>query len=401
MSCMPTRLWSRSDADRTAGMKCYLDYNATTPLAGPVRDAMLDCMNGLPGNPSSTHQFGRARRAMIDTAREQVAQLVGAQPSQIIFTSGGTEANNLALHAITAGHKPGRIAISRVEHPSVLEKAQQLAGVGWQVDWLNVDTQCRVTAEALQQAVTTGTRLVSVMMANNETGVIQNIAAIAERARAAGAVMHTDAVQAAGKLPVNFADSGVQLMSLSSHKIYGPQGIGALVFDKSLQLTPLQYGGGQERGFRAGTENVAGIVGFGVAAELALQQLDADHERLCALRDALESGLGRYPQVTVFAQQAQRLPNTVQLVVAGIDGETLLMQLDRAGIGVSSGSACSSGSNEPSHVLVAMGVEPSVARGAIRISLGRGTTPQDIETVLDQIGQQLQWIQKAGQVAGW
>jgi cysteine desulfurase len=382
-------------------MKCYLDYNATTPLARPVRDAMLACMEGLPGNPSSTHQFGRARRAMIDTAREQVAQLVGAQPSQVIFTSGGTEANNLALHAVTAGHAPGRIAVSSIEHPSVLEMAQHLAAGGWQVDWLAVDTQCRVTEEALQQNIMADTRLVSVMMANNETGAIQDIAAIAERARVVGAVMHTDAVQAVGKLPVNFTDSGAQLMSLSAHKIYGPQGVGALVFDKSLELVPLHYGGGQERGLRAGTENVAAIVGFGVAAELALQQLDAEHKRLQALRDALESGLGCYPQVTVFAQQAPRLPNTVQLAVAGIDGETLLMQLDRAGIGVSSGSACSSGKDEPSHVLVAMGVEPELARGAIRISLGRDTSQQHIDAVLDQIGQQLQWLQKAGQVAGW
>ena len=382
-------------------MKCYLDYNATTPFAEPVRDAMLACMEGAPGNPSSTHQFGRARRALIDAAREQVAQLVGAQPSQVIFTSGGTEANSLALHAVSAGRSPSRIAISAVEHPSVLEAAQQLGKSGWQVDMLAVDAQCRVTEEALRQGITTDTRIVSVMMANNETGAIQDIASIVGHARAVGAVMHTDAVQAVGKLPVNFPDSGAQLMSLSAHKIYGPQGVGALVFDKSLELTPLQYGGGQERGFRAGTENVAGIVGFGVAAELARQQLDADRERLRSLRDSLESGLRRYPQVTVFAQQASRLPNTVQLAVAGIDGETLLMQLDRAGIGVSSGSACSSGKNEPSHVLMAMGVEAAVARGAIRISLGRDTTQQDIDALLNELGQQVQWIQKAGQVAGW
>jgi len=382
-------------------VKCYLDHNATTPLAAPVRDAMLACMEGWPGNPSSTHQFGRARRALIDGAREQVAQLVGVQPSQVIFTSGGTEANNLALHAITAGQAPGRIAVSTVEHPSVLETAQQLERSGWQVDWLAVDAQCRVTEQALQQGITADTRLVSVMMANNETGAVQDIEAIAGAARAAGAVMHTDAVQAVGKLPVNFADSGVRLMSLSAHKIYGPQGVGALIYDKSLELAPLQVGGGQERGFRAGTENVAGIVGFGVAAELALQRLDSDCRRLRTLRDALEDGLNRFPQTTVFAQQAPRLPNTVQLAVAGIDGETLLMQLDRAGIGVSSGSACSSGKDEPSHVLLAMGIEPAVARGAIRISLGRDTTQQDIDALLSQIGQQLQWIQKAGQAAGW
>ncbi len=382
-------------------MKYYLDYNATTPLAAPVRDAMMACMDGMPGNPSSTHQFGRARRAQIDAAREQVAQLVGAQPSQVIFTSGGTESNNLALHALTAGCTPARIAVSAVEHPSVLEKAQQLGQSGWQVDWLAVDDQCRVTEASVKQGITTDTRLVSVMLANNETGALQDIAGIAGYARSLGAVMHTDAVQAVGKLPVSFPDSGVQLMSLSAHKIYGPQGVGALVFDKSLELTPLQYGGGQERGFRAGTENVAGIVGFGVAAELALQRLDEDSKRLRALRETLEHGLQRFPQVTVFAQQAPRLPNTVQVAVAGIDGEALLMQLDRAGIGVSSGSACSSGNNAPSHVLTAMGIDAAVARSAIRLSMGRDTTQQDIDAVLEQIGQQLQWIDKAGQVAGW
>ena len=382
-------------------MKCYLDYNATTPLAAPVRDAMLACMDGMPGNPSSTHQFGRARRAQIDVAREQVAQLVGAQPSQVIFTSGGTESNNLALHALTAGCTPARIAVSAVEHPSVLETAQQLGQSGWQVDLLAVDDQCRVTEASVKQGITTDTRLVSVMMANNETGTLQDIAGIAGYARSHGAMMHTDAIQAVGKLPVSFPDSGAQLMSLSAHKIYGPQGVGALVFDKSLELMPLQYGGGQERGYRAGTENIAGIVGFGVAAELALQRLDEDSKRLRALREVLERSLKRFPQVTVFAQQASRLPNTVQIAVAGIDGETLLMQLDRAGIGVSSGSACSSGNNEPSHVLTAMGIEASVARSAIRLSMGRDTTQQDIDAVLEQIGQQLQWIDKAGQVAGW
>ncbi len=382
-------------------MKCYLDHNATTPLAAPVREAMLACMEGLPGNPSSTHQFGRARRALVDRAREQVAQLVGVQPAQVIFTSGGTESNNLALHAVTAGETPGRLAVSTIEHPSVLEKAQQLEAAGWRVDWLAVDAQCQVTAQALEAGIRPGTRLVSVMMANNETGALQDIAAIAERARAAGAIMHTDAVQAVGKLPVEFAATGAQLMSLSAHKIYGPQGVGALICDKALELTPMQYGGGQERGMRAGTENVAAIVGFGVAAELAVQRLAEDSARMRALREALERGLARFPQVTVFAQQAPRLPNTVQLAVAGIDGETLLMQLDRAGIAVSSGSACSSGKDEPSHVLLAMGIDAEVARGAIRVSLGRETTQQDIDALLDRIGQQVQWIQKAGQAAGW
>ena len=239
------------------------------------------------------------------------------------------------------------------------------------------------------------------MAANNETGAIQPVAQLAEIARAAGAVFHTDAIQAAGKQPLDFAGSGAQLMSLSAHKLYGPKGVGALIVDKSLPLVPLQLGGGQERGLRAGTENIAAIVGFGVAAELAVEAQQARIAQMSALRDQLQVSLQRYPQVTVFAAEAERLPNTLQLTVAGIDGETLLMQLDKSGIAVSSGSACSSGKSEPSHVLLAMGVSTEQARGAIRISLGRETTVADIDTMLATFAQQMKWLEKAGQVAGW
>jgi len=379
----------------------YLDYNASTPLDVRVLDAMTECLSGMAGNPSSTHQFGRAARARLDTAREQVAALVGAHASQVIFTSGGTEANNLALHAVTRGRQPGRLAISSIEHPSVLEPARALAAQGWQLDLIRIDDQCRVTSEALIETLCQDTRLVSVMTANNETGVIQDITGLAEKARSVGAVFHNDAIQAAGKMALDFESSGVQLMTLSAHKIYGPKGVGALIVDKTLELAPLIVGGGQERGFRAGTENVAGIVGFGVAAELAKTQLAerAAHTRRC--RERLETGLARHPEINVFARDAERLPNTVQLAIAGIDGETLLMQLDRVGIAVSSGSACSSGKTEPSHVLMAMGVDAELARGAIRISLGRDTTESDIKLLLAALGQQVNWIQKASQAAGW
>ena len=376
-------------------MTLYLDYNASTPLDERVLSAMTDCLAGMPGNPSSTHQFGRVVRAQLDRAREQVASLVGVHASQVIFTSGGTEANNLALHAVTAGYAPTSIAISAVEHPSVLEPARALQASGWQLNEIDVDGQCRVLPEHLKEILKSDTRLVSVMAANNETGVIQPVAQLADLARTAGAVFHTDAIQAAGKLQLDFAASGAQLMSLSAHKLYGPKGVGALVVDKSLELVPLQLGGGQEYGLRAGTENIAAIVGFGVAAELAVDGLQSRAAQMAALRDRAQAGLQRYPQVTVFAATAERLPNTLQLAVAGLDGETLLMQLDKAGIAVSSGKT------EPSHVLMAMGVEAGLARGAIRISLGRETTDADIDTLLAAFAQQMKWLDKASQVSGW
>lgn len=382
-------------------MTLYLDYNASTPIDPRVLEAMTDCLAAPPGNPSSVHQFGRAVRARLDRARQQVAELVGVQPAQVIFTSGGTEANNLALHAATAGQAPTAIAVSAIEHPSMLEPAEALAGQGWRLNRIDVDAQGRVSPEQLQATLKATTRFVSVMTANNETGVIQPVTRLAEIARAGGAVFHTDAVQAAGKLPLDFAASGAQMMSLSAHKLYGPKGVGALIVDKSLDPVPLLRGGGQERGLRAGTENIAAIVGFGVAAELARNGLQDRMDRMRGLRDRLQAALQQYPRVTVFSSEAERLPNTLQLSVAGLDGETLLMQLDKSGIAVSSGSACASGKTEPSHVLLAMGVSVEDARGAIRISLGRETTNEDIETLLAVFDQQMKWLDKAGQVAGW
>ncbi len=382
-------------------MKLYLDYNASTPLDARVLDAMTKCLAGFPGNPASVHQFGRAVRANIDAAREQVAALVGAHPSQVVFTSGGTEANNLAFTFLRGQHQPARLAVSRIEHPSVLEPARVLAAQGWQLDWIDVDHQCRVRPQFLAERLHQDTRLVSVMTANNETGALQNVAGLAESARSVGALFHTDAIQAAGKMPLDFQASGAHLMTLSAHKIYGPKGVGALIFDKSLELSPQLYGGGQEKGLRAGTENVAGIVGFGVAAESAVAELKQRVAHSRGLRDRLERGLALYPQITVFAEQAERLPNTLQLAIEGIDGEALLMQFDRSGIAVSSGSACSSGKAQPSHVLMAMGVDAQLARGAIRISIGKDTTASEIDLFLAALGEQVKWIQKASRAAGW
>lgn len=374
-------------------MYVYLDYNATTPLDERVIEAMLPYWRDRFGNPSSLHQAGRTARAALDRAREQVAALVNAHPSQIIFTSGGTEANNLALAGVAFGVVGGRISVSAVEHASVLGSARNLVRQAWGLDVIPVDELGRVTPAALTATLRPDTRLMSVMWANNETGVIQDIEALSAVARAAGAVLHCDAVQAAGKLPVDFAASGVHLMSLSAHKIYGPKGVGALVADKSLDLHPLLHGGGHERGLRAGTENLAGIVGFGAAAELAAKELQQRAEHGLALRMAFETRLRReLPELAVAGDGAERLPNTVMVAVPGIEGESLLMNLDQAGIGVSSGSACASGSVEPSHVLLAMNFPAHLARNVIRVSFGKDNTEADVAAVVDALRNQCQLV---------
>jgi len=364
-------------------MKVYLDHNATTPLAEGVREAMLPYLEQLSGNPSGIHRWGRLARAALERAREQVAGLINAQAGQIVFTSGATEANNLALKGWAAATSGPRLAVSAVEHPSVMAPARALARRGLPLQFIEVDRNGRVTGAALEAALAAAKPgLVSVMSANNETGVIQELAMIAERVRATGALLHSDAAQAAGKIELDFRRSGVHLMSLSAHKLYGPQGAGALVLDKSVELEPLLHGGGQEGSLRSGTENLAAIVGFGAAAEIARRQLAARRERLTALRAYLEERLRELPQVVLFAELAPRLPNTVCLGVPGLDGEALVMNLDRRGLALSSGSSCASASSEPSHVLLAMGVVPELARCAIRISLGEGNTETDIDVLI-------------------
>ncbi len=360
-------------------MVIYLDHNATTPVDAGVLEAMLPYFSSVYGNPSSVHRYGRVVRAGLDRAREQVAALINAEPAQVIFTSGGTEANNLAVQGYTTGVAPAHLAISGIEHASVLEPARFLQASGWQVDVIPVDDCGRVTSDDFRATLTPATRLASVMMANNETGVLQDIGALSAIARQNGVIMHTDAVQALGKIPVDFKVSGVHMMSLSAHKLYGPKGVGALIVDKRLELRPLLHGGGQERGVRAGTENVAAIVGFGAAAQLALETLSERMRTLKTLRIYLEARLRELAGTIIFAAAAERLPNTVCIGVEGIDGETLLMQLASNGIAVSSGSACASASAEPSHVLTAMGVDAQTARSAIRISLGKDTTRESVD----------------------
>ncbi|QJD29112.1 cysteine desulfurase family protein [Methylococcus geothermalis] len=364
----------------------YFDHNATTPLDGRVLEAMLPYLKSCHGNPSSLHRPGRIARDAVETARAQVAALAGAAPSQVVFTSGGSEANNLAIKGLAWSLQPGRLRIGATEHPSVAEPARFLCSQGWECRTLPVDAQGMIEDFALAETAQNPPDIVAVMLANNETGVIQDVARIAAVARDNGAWLHCDAVQAAGKIPLSFAQTGAHLMSLSGHKIYGPKGTGALIVDPSVPLTPLIHGGEQEKGLRGGTENVAAIVGFGKAAELAAAELEEYGRRLRRLRDILERGIETLPGTMVFARAAERLPNTVQFAIAGYDGETLVMLLDRQGLAVSSGSACASGAREPSPVLLAMGVDPALAAGAVRISLGRDNTEAEAEQLLASLG---------------
>lgn len=364
-------------------MNIYLDHNATAPLDPRVLDAMLPWLSGVHGNPASVHKPGRAAHEALEQARAEVAALVDAKPAEVVFTGGGTEADNLALKGICAGAPKGKLLVGAIEHSAVLGPADVLATLGWQVQRLPVDAEGRYDLAALERSLMgKDVKLVSTMLANNETGVLQDVAAITAQARAAGAFSHCDAVQAAGKVPVDFRALGVDLLTLSAHKLNGPRGVGALIRDRRVDLVPLVHGGGQEQGLRGGTENLAGIVGFGKAAALAKAELAQRAAHARGLRDALEAGVRRLPGVRIFSGAAERLPNTLQFGIAGIDGEWLVMELDKRSIAVSSGSACHSGSGEPSHVLTAMGIDAATAKGALRVSFGLGNTQQDVDAVL-------------------
>jgi cysteine desulfurase len=369
-------------------MAVYLDNNATTALDEKVLQAMLPYMGQITGNPSSVHRFGRLQKDAIEQARESVAQLLGARAEQVVFTSGGTESNNLLLNGFcqqtsvqgrAEKNTRGRIAVSAIEHMSLLEPAQHMCLA---VDSIAVDENGSINLPAVEQVITEQTSLISVMSANNETGVIQNLSPLIDLARERHCFFHSDASQAAGKIPLNFIDSGLHAMTVSAHKLYGPVGVGALLIDKRLPVKKLQFGGTQEKNLRAGTENVPAIVGFGKAAELAKADLQARNLHTRALRDALEQGLKQISAVVIFAETAERLPNTVQFGVKGFDGETLLMQLDRKAIAVSSGSACTSGKTEPSHVLKAMKVPDTLANSAVRVSFGKNNTMSDVAALL-------------------
>jgi cysteine desulfurase len=376
----------------------YFDHNATTPVEPRVLEAMLPYFSQHFGNASSRHEYGRAARRAIDEARQQVALAVGAHPTEVVFTSGGSEANNLFIKGAAAAMKAGTVAISSVEHPCVREPALELGRKGWQVREIAVDKEGRVRADDYAEAMLSKPRLISVMLANNETGVLQDVDALADQARPSRAWFHSDAVQALGKVPVDFRAlnaSGVHALTVSSHKIGGPKGAAALVLDKRVDVKPLISGGGHERGLRSGTENVAAIVGFGVACALVTERLaEPNHkQRLAALRADLERGLVGIG-ASIFGQGAERLPNTVYFSLPCIDGETLVGKLDRAGFAVASGAACSSANPEPSHVLMAMGVPSALARGAVRVSLGPTSTAQAVSGFLAVLGDTARQLQQ-------
>jgi cysteine desulfurase len=359
----------------------YFDHNATTPLDDKVLEAMLPYLRGRYGNASSRHELGTVARRAIDTARQQVGGLVNAQPSQVIFVSGGTEANNLFVKGAAGYLKPSQIAVSAIEHPCVAKPAQELARQGWKLRKLAAKRTGEIDLGDVDTALKEPTGIVSVMLANNETGVIQDVAAVSARARGAKAWMHTDAVQALGKFPVDFQALGVHAMTVSAHKLYGPKGAAALVMDKRLQLRPVIHGGGHEQGLRSGTENVPAIVGFGAACELAAGRMQELARRQEAMRARVEQGLGEMG-ATIFGEDALRIPNTTYFAFKGVMGETLVIELDKAGYAVAPGAACSSANPEPSATLLAMGVDPELARGAVRFSLGAGNTMEQVDGFL-------------------
>lgn len=365
----------------------YFDHNATTSVDESVLEAMMPYFRQAYGNASSRHAYGMTARRAINRAREQVAQAVGVQPSQVIFTSGGSEANNLFIRGVADYLRPSRVIVSAIEHPCIRRPAQELArrtSERWQLHQLAVNELGQVNVNEAKSAMAEPPGMVSVMLANNETGVIQEVAAIAELARAQGAWMHTDAVQAFGKIPLDFSDLEVHAMTISAHKIYGPKGAAALIIDKRLLLKPLIYGGGHENGLRSGTENVPAIVGFGATCELACSRMKEMSTHLTGLRDHLERGLLAMG-ATIFGLGAPRLPNTCYFALPEIEGDTLVVRLDKAGFAVASGAACSSVTPGQSHVLEAMGVAPMLARCAVRVSLGHDNTLAEVDAFLQAL----------------
>ncbi|MEO8157635.1 MAG: cysteine desulfurase family protein [Betaproteobacteria bacterium] len=379
-------------------MPVYFDHNATTPLDEGVLAQMLPFLTQEFGNASSRHGYGTRARLAVEKARAQVAGLVNVQPAQVIFVSGGTEANNLFIRGAAGYMKPSQIVVSGIEHPCVARPAQDLARQGWKLRKLATDGRGLTDTADAASALREPTGLVSVMLANNETGVIQPVAQIAALARARGAWMHTDAVQALGKIAVDFEALGVHAMTLSAHKIYGPKGVGALVVDKRLELKPIIHGGGHEGGRRSGTENVPAIVGFGAACALAAGRMESVAQRTRALRDRTEQGAAALG-AQVFGKDAPRIPNTTYFAFPDIDGETLVIELDKAGFAVASGAACSSTSTEPSTTLLAMGVAPDLARGAVRVSFGAQNTASEVENFVQALGSTLSRLRRLTAIA--
>ncbi len=367
-------------------MRVYLDHNATTPVHPEVYEAMKPFFQNQFGNSSSIHWAGREVRKYVEEAREKVAELLHASPAEIIFTGCGTESDNMAIKGVAYSwrEKGNHIITTQVEHHAVLHTCQFMEKMGYEVTYLPVDNYGLIDLELLRRSIGPQTILVSIMFANNETGTIFPIKEIGEITRAKGVIFHTDAIQAVGKIPVDLQYLPVDILSLSGHKLNAPKGIGAQFIRRGLKLSPLIHGGGQEYGLRAGTENVPYIVGLGKACEIARRDFNQRISHLQRLRDRLEQGIkARIPQVVLNGHPTQRLPNTLNMSFLDVEGESLLLNLDLEGIAVSSGSACTSGSVEPSHVLLAMGIPPEIAQSAIRFSLGWSNTEAEIDYVLE------------------
>jgi cysteine desulfurase len=368
--------------------RVYLDYNATTPVAPEVLAAMLPYFCVEYGNASSIHTFGQRARGAVEEARESVAALLGALPAEIMFSSGGTESNNHAIFGVVgaASGNSKHVITSAVEHSAVLDPCRALEKQGVAVTFLPADGEGLVNPEDVRRAIRPDTVLITIMLANNELGTIEPIAEIGKIAAEAHVTLHTDAIQAAGKIPINVAKLGVHLLSISAHKLYGPKGVGALYVRKGTHLEPLLYGGHSERDRRPGTEDVTSIAGLGKAANLALTHMKAEGRRIAVLRDRLENGLlERIPHARVNGSRAQRVPNTTNLTLPFIEGEAMVIALDLRGLSCSTGAACSSGAVEPSHVLLAIGLAPEDARATLRLSLGQQTTDEEIDFALETI----------------
>ncbi|MFC1952902.1 cysteine desulfurase NifS [Chloroflexota bacterium] len=366
--------------------RIYLDYAATTPTDPEVVKAMLPYFSDSFGNPSSIYSYGQENKGIIEEARTKVAELIGARDEEIVFTSGGTEADNAALQGIAFSNesKGNHIITSAIEHHAITETCEFLEKRGFSVTYLGVDQYGIVDPDDVRKAITDKTILVSVMLANNEAGTIEPIAEIARIAKEAGIYIHTDAVQAVGHIPLDVNELGVDMLSISAHKLCGPKGVGALYVRKGTIMSPFMHGGGQENNRRAGTENVPGIAGFSRAAELALQELGEEPKRLTDLREQLLKGImERIDNVHLNGHPVERLPNNINVSFEYVEGESVLLNLDLEGICASTGSACTSGSLEPSHVCLAMGLPPEQAHGSLRLSLGRWTTSEEIDRVLD------------------
>lgn len=364
----------------------YLDNNATTAVAPEVFEAMRPFLTEFYGNPSSIHHFGGQVAAHIETARKKLASLLGAQPSEVIFTSCGTESDSSAIYsALSLCNQRRKVVISKVEHPAILALGKELERRGYTVVQIPVDSKGRLDMECAEEMIDTDTAVVSIMWANNETGNIYPVAQLAEMAHKQGALFHTDAVQAVGKVPINLAELPIDMLSLSGHKLHAPKGVGALYVKRGVRFRPFIVGGHQERGRRAGTENVASIVGLGKAAELAQQDITIENTKVKALRDKLETELLKLPATRLNGDPEHRLPNTSNISFEYIEGESILMLLDMFNICASSGSACTTGSLEPSHVLRAMGVPYTAAHGAIRFSFSRYNTEEEVDFVLEKL----------------